>query len=275
MALRPIALITGASSGIGAELARVFAAHGHELVLVARREPVLTALAQEIETSGYQPPTILPFDLTRIDAPARIGHELASRGLAPAFVVNAAGFGLFGPAADLDRTEQLAMIDVNVRALTDLSLRWVDSLAQHRGGILNVASVAGFLPGAGFAVYHAAKAYVLSFSEALHRELQPRGIRVTVLCPGPVPTGFQERAGIGRSTFPRLLSRKADRIARDGYKGLIEGRRIVVPGFPNKVATMLPRFLPRSLMLKLGDSSKRHRAKPAAPTGWPRRPSAR
>jgi uncharacterized protein len=194
--MRPIALITGASAGIGAELARVFAAHGHELVLVARREERLTALADAIAAAGGPRPTVLSLDLARRDAVATLAAELSSRGLEPAIVVNNAGFGLVGPAAALSRAEQLAMIDLNVRALTELSLAFIDSLARHRGGILNVASVAAFLPGPGMAVYYASKAYVLSFSEALHQELSRRGIRVTALCPGPVPTEFAARAGL-------------------------------------------------------------------------------
>ena len=144
-------------------------------------------------------------------------------------------YGLFGTADKLDRAAQLAMIDLNVRALTDLSLAFIDSIERRGGGILNVASVAGFLPGPGMAVYYATKAYVLSFSEALHHELAPRGVRVTVLCPGPVPTEFQARAGVSSETLSPLLTRSAGRVAADGYRGLKEGRRVVVPGFANKV----------------------------------------
>ena len=174
-ALRPVTVITGASSGIGAALAKVFARHGHDLVLVARRQDKLAALAAEIARSGRPEPLVLPLDLGQAGASKRIGETLAARGLAPQFVVNNAAFGLLGGAADLDREEQLAMIDLNVRALTDLSLAFIDSLARHRGGILNVASVAGFLPGPGMAVYYATKAYVLSFSDALHYELGKQG----------------------------------------------------------------------------------------------------
>ena len=147
-----------------------------------------------------------------------LGEALLRRGLEPEIVVNNAGFGLLGDAAALDRAEQLAMIDLNVRALTDLSLAFVDTLARRRGGILNVASVAGFLPGPGMAVYYASKAYVLSFSEALHHELAPRGVRVTALCPGPVPTEFQARAGI--ELRAPLLTCSPEQVARAGYRGL-------------------------------------------------------
>jgi uncharacterized protein len=247
---RPVTLVTGASAGIGAALARVFAAKGHEVALLARRALQLTTLADSIESAGHKRPHILAIDLARADASTRIDDEMRGRDLEPQYVVNNAGFGLLGRAAELDRGEQLAMIDLNVRVLTDLSLRFVDSLTRQRGGILNVASVASFLPGPGMAVYHATKAYVLSFSEALHQELAPQGVRVTALCPGPVVTEFQARAGIPESYFPRFLARSAERVARDGYNGLMRGQRLVVPGAENKIATFLPRLLPRALVLK-------------------------
>jgi uncharacterized protein len=265
---RPVTVLTGASSGIGAALARVFAEHGHELALVARREAELTALADRIAAGNRKRPLVLAIDLSRSDAPARISHELISRGLEPAIVVNNAGFGLLGSATTLDRAEQLAMIDLNVRTLTDMSLRWIESLARHRGGILNVASVAGFMSGPNMAVYYATKAYVLSFSEALHVELKSRGVRVTVLAPGPVPTEFQARAGLG-ANLPRLLTVSPEKVARAGYAGLMGGRRLVVPGLGNKLVTFMPRIFPRSLMLRLVEMSQAGRK--AKPEGWPRR----
>jgi hypothetical protein len=248
---RPITLITGASAGIGAALAHEFAAHGHELVLVARREQALGALADAIAAKGANRPTVLRADLARADAVQGIAEALDQRGLEPDVVVNNAGFGLLGAADELDRAEQLAMVDLNVRVLTDLSLAFIDSLKRRRGGILNVASIAAFLPGPGMAVYYASKAYVLSFSEALHRELKPKGVRVTVLCPGPVPTGFQARAGMSDDALPRILTRSAEQVARDGYRGLMEGRRVVVPGSANRVVTTAVRFTPHRILLDL------------------------
>src|SRR5262249_1017750 len=207
-----------------------------------RREQALAALADAIAAKGAQRPTVLRADVARVEAARDIAEALEQRGLEPDVVVNNAGFGLVGTADTLDRAEQLAMIDVNVRALTDLSLAFVDSLKRRKGGILNVASVAAFMPGPGMAVYYASKAYVLSFSEALHRELKPNGVRVTVLCPGPVPTEFQARAGMAADAFPRLLTRSAEQVAKDGYRGLKAGRRVVVPGFANSVATTLTRL---------------------------------
>jgi hypothetical protein len=251
--MKPVTLITGASSGIGADLARVFAAHGHELVLVARREDRLTALAGEIAATGRPRPAVLAFDLVRRDAAAALAAELAARGLEPDIVVNNAGFGLSGAAAVLDRAEQLAMIDVNVRALTELSLAFVDSLARHRGGILNVASIAAFLPGPGMAVYHASKAYVLSFSEALHHELAGRGIRVTALCPGPVQTEFQARSGMQLPGVAKLFELPSRRVAEIGYAALMRGERVVIAGAGNRIAVALMRFVPHALLLRLVD----------------------
>ena len=156
--LRPVTVITGASAGIGVALARVFARNGHALALVARREDRLRALADEIAATGSPKPLVIAADLQRSDAARVIGEALAAQGAEPQFMVNNAGFGLVGAAASLDREDELAMIDVNMRALTELSLAFVDSLARHRGGILNVGSMAGFLPGPGMAVYYATKA---------------------------------------------------------------------------------------------------------------------
>jgi len=172
----------------------------------------------------------------------------------PEIIINNAGFGLTGPAAELDHAEQLMMIDLNVRMLTELSLAFIEPLQRHRGGILNVASVAAFLPGPGMAVYYASKAYVLSFSEALHRELLPRGVRVTALCPGPVPSEFQQRAGVRREHYPRVFTQSAERVAELGYRGLAAGRRLVVPGFANRLTTILLRLAPRGLPAAIVES---------------------
>ena len=253
----PVTLITGASAGIGTALADVFANHGHKLILVARRAPQLKALADAIEQRGHIRPQIIAIDLGQADATQWIESELREAGHEPQYVVNNAGFGLMGEAVVLDRDQQLAMIDLNVRVLTDLSLRFSDSLVRHRGGILNVASVAAFMPGPGMTVYHATKAYVLAFSEALHVELAPSGVRVTALCPGPVETEFQARAGVPPGYFPRLLARSAERVAQDGYAALMRGQRVVVPGSGNRVATMLSGLVPRGLAMRLVRASRR------------------
>jgi short-subunit dehydrogenase len=248
--MTPVTLITGASAGIGMELARVFARHGHALALTARRKERLDALASEIAAGGGAKPLTLALDLAQPGAAARIGEALATNGLKPQFIVNNAGFGLVGRAAALPCDEQLGMINVNVRAVTDLSLAFVDSLERQRGGILNVASVAGFLPGPGSAVYYASKAFVLSLTEALHEELRPRGIRVTCLCPGPVATEFQARAGVAGEAPPWPLAVTAARVADAGYRGLMRGQRVVIPGLANKlVAQLAARWTPRRILL--------------------------
>jgi uncharacterized protein len=263
--MKPVTIITGASAGIGAELARVFARNGHTLVLLARRKDKLSALAAEIAASGKPEPLVLAIDLSLRDAVARVSDALRACEFEPQYIVNNAGFGLIGPAAELERVEQGNMIDLNVRALTDFSLAFVDSLARHRGGVLNVASVAGFLPGPGMAVYYASKAYVLSFSQALHRELAPRGVRVTCLCPGPVETEFAARAGVTEQGAPAFLSVSAAKVAAAGYRGLMRGRRIVVPGVVNKVISFLPRILPRTLLLSVLAKRQKRRASSPAP----------
>jgi len=258
-ALKPVTLITGASAGIGVALAYEFAAHGHELVLVARRTAQLEGLADAIAARGQIKPQVVTADLIKADAAAHVADELRSRGLEPNFVVNNAGFGLLGSAAELDRDEQLAMIDLNARTLTDLSLRFIESLTRHRGGILNVASLASFLPGPGLAVYYATKAYVLPFSEALHHELKPKGVRVTALCPGPVATDFQARAGMPAGYFPSILDKGAPSVAIQGYNGLMKGKRVVIPGHANRLAAFLPRLAPRGVVLAVMNRF-RHRA---------------
>jgi short-subunit dehydrogenase len=257
--LRPVTVITGASAGIGAALAHVFARNGHELALVARREDRLRALADEIAATGRAKPLVIVADLQLPGATLLIGDALAAQGAEPQFMVNNAGFGLVGTAASLDREEELAMIDVNMRALTELSLAFIESLARHRGGILNVGSMAGFLPGPGMAVYYATKAYVLSFSEALHSELKSRGVRVTVLCPGPVPTEFAARAGLSENMAPGILTQSAESVAEAGYLGLMQGRRIVIPGLANKLVSLLIRIFPRRLLLALVNARQSRR----------------
>ena len=244
-----VTLITGASAGIGTELARVFASNGHRVVLVARRADRLAALAGEIAAAGRAAPIVIPCDLQQPDACDKIAAVLAAEGVEVEYVVNNAGYGLFGKAVELDRAEQLGIIDVNVSAMTDLSLRFADSLIRHRGGILNVGSIAGFLPGPGMAVYYASKAYVLSFSEALRRELAPRGVRVTALCPGPVPSEFQARAGFKPGFDSAILNVSASDVAQAGYRGLMANKRAVLPGLGIKIVPFLLRLFPRWFIL--------------------------
>jgi uncharacterized protein len=251
MAAKPVTLITGAATGIGAAFATVFADHGHELVLASRRLDRLERFADAIAAGGRSRPASIAVDLAREDGPGRLADELASRALEPSIVVNNAGSGLRGEASALDRAQQLGIIDLNIRALTDLSLRWTDSMARHGGGLINVSSLAGFFPGPLMAVYYASKAYVTSFTEALHQELLPRGIRVTAVCPGPVATEFHARAGVDDRQLPRRLTRSAERVARDGYAGFMRNERVVIPGTFNRILANAPRFLPRAAVLTL------------------------
>ena len=244
-----VTLITGASAGIGTELARIFASNGHRLALVARRANRLAALAAEIAAAGGSAPIVIPCDLEQPDCGDRIAAALAAAGVEVEFVVNNAGFGLFGSAIELDREQQLGMIAVNIRAMTDLSLRFSDQLIRHRGGILNVGSIAGFLPGPGMAIYYASKAYVLSFTEALRGELGRLGVRVTVLCPGPVPTEFQTRAGFEPGFDSAVLDVSAADVAQAAYRGLMANKRAVLPGFGIKLVPLLLRLFPRGFIL--------------------------
>ena len=243
-----VTLITGASAGIGSELARVFASHGHQLALVARRAERLQALASDIVAQGGAAPILIPCDLEANDAGDRIADALTDAGVEVEYIVNNAGFGLFGRATDMDRVQQLGIVAVNVRMVTDLSLRFADSIIRHKGGILNVASIAGFLPGPGMAVYYASKAYVLHFTEALHQELGSKGVRVTALCPGPVPSEFQQRAGFQPGMDSAILNVSAADVAKDGYRGLMAGKRIVLPGLGIKIVPFLLRFFPRGFV---------------------------
>src|SRR5258708_21846455 len=244
-----VTLIPGASAGIGAELARVFASKGHRVALVARRAERLAALAGEIRASGGAAPIVIPCGLEQPDAGDKIAAALAAEGVEVEFVVNNAGFGLFGRAIELDRAEQLGIVAVNIRAMTDLSLRFSDQLIRHRGGILNVSAIAGFLPGPGMAVYYASKAYVLSFSEALRRELAHCGVRVTALCPGPVPSEFQARAGYKPGFDSAILNVSAADVAQAGDRGLMANERAVLPGLGIKVVPLLLRLVTRGVIL--------------------------
>lgn len=248
---RPVTIVTGASEGIGTELARVFAGKGHDLVLVARRRERLEALADELASGEHPRPLVVALDLAAPQAPAQLAEALDAAGVAPAFLVNNAGYGAVGLFAGSEAESQLGMIDLNVRALTALTQRFLPSIVAAKGGILNVASVAAFAPGPGMAVYYASKAFVLSFSEALAAELAKQGVRVSALCPGPVVTGFQARAGFDAAMLkgmgPAVLT--ARETAEAGYEGLMAGRRVVVPGRINKVLVRAMAWIPHAILL--------------------------
>lgn len=249
---RATALITGASSGIGLELARLLASDGYDLVLSARAEGPLRRLAGEMTARFGVAAQPLPEDLALPGAADRLSQRVHDTGVTVEVLVNNAGFGEYGPFAARDPAEIAGLLHVNVQALTLLTrLTLPGMLARGRGRILNVASTAAFFPGPLMTVYYASKAYVLSFSQGLAGELAGSGVTVTCLCPGPTATGFQERAGLrGGRLVGRSLMDPA-RVAREGYAGLRRGRALVVPGALNRFAIQIPRWLPRRAVARL------------------------
>lgn len=246
-------LITGASSGIGLELARLFAHDGYDLVLVARSLDKLDRLGAELaQRHGIRSHSV-GADLAAPDAPGAIVETLRQTAVRVDVLVNNAGYGIYGPFATTDLRSELDLLQVNIVALTHLTKLLVpEMLARGAGRILNVASTAGFQPSPFLAVYAASKAYVLSFSEALGEELAGTGVTVTTLCPGPTVTGFQARAGMeGVRLFRGPLLMDAAPVARAGYEGLMRGRRLVVPGVGNKLLMESVRFAPRRLVTKI------------------------
>lgn len=250
---RQTALITGASSGIGLDFTWLLAEAGHDVVLVARGEEKLQALAKEVEAKHGVRAVALASDLADPAAPSRLVEALKARGLKVDVLVNNAGFGGYGAFAEADAEEQQRMIQVNVMALTALTrLLLPDMVARKAGRILNVASTAAFQPGPLMAVYYATKAYVLSFSEALGNELEGTGVTVTCLCPGPTKTGFQGRAKMEESKLVKGKEMMDSRtVARVGMEALMRGQAVVIPGFMNKMLANSVRFLPRSTATRI------------------------
>lgn len=250
--MQQTALITGASSGIGRDVARLFAADGYAVVLVARRADALQTLADELGRQHHVKATILAADLARPEAPAQLFHALAGAETPIDVVVNNAGFGLQGTVAELPLERQLEMIQVNVTALTALTRLFLPGMLQrNRGGVLNVASTAAFQPGPLMAVYYATKAYVASFTEAIADEVRESALRVSCLAPGPTATGFAEAAAMtGSNLFRRGTMTSAD-VARIGYEGWKNGRVLVVPGLSNKFGVSLVRISPRSMVRRV------------------------
>ena len=243
------ALITGASSGIGLELARVFAGHRHDLVLVARTASKLEALADECRRAGVKA-HVLPADLSDVDGRADVVRRVGELGLAIDILVNNAGYGAYGPFLETSLESELAMIQLNVAATTELTKRFLPSMVQRRAGrIMNVASTAAFFPGPLMAVYYATKAYVLSFSEAIAKELEGTGVTVTALCPGPTESGFAAAANQQESKLiaGRKLPTSAD-VARAGYDALMRGDVVYIPGIANKAMSIVPRLFPRGMV---------------------------
>lgn len=261
---RGTVLITGASSGIGLALARLFARDGFSLVLTARNEQRLAAIAAELRSRGDAPIAIIAADLALADDLERLFRTVHESGAPIDILVNNAGFGGAGAFATTGLDDELMMIELNIAALTQLTKRLLPSmLARGHGRILNVASIAAFQPGPYMAVYYATKAYVLSFSEALAEELTGTGVTVTTLCPGPTETGFASRARmrafeVAGGRIPGAVM-DAESVAAAGYRGLLRGDRIVIPGLAGKAAALAVRFLPRKLVTRIGAALNRGR----------------
>jgi len=246
------ALVTGASSGIGRELARQFAAHGYDLVVVARNMDALEQLAHELTRAHRVQARALSVDLADRTAARRIYEDLQHRNTLIDVVVNNAGFGLRGALAELSLERQLEMIQVNITVLTELTRLFLPGMRlRNQGGILNVGSTAGFQPGPLMTVYYATKAYVLSFTEGLAEELAGSALRISCVAPGPTATHFAEHAGTTHTRLSRLEKMSAADVARIAYDGWTRGSVVVVPGAANRIGTALVRVSPRPLVRKL------------------------
>jgi short-subunit dehydrogenase len=251
-AFKPATLITGASAGLGAEFARQCAARGERVVLVARRKERLEELAAEI--GGAE---IIVADLSQPGAGTKVVGEAISRDLWVRTLINNAGFGLIGQFERLSLAKQLEMIDLNVRALTNLTYVVLNDMRlRGEGAILNVASTAAFQPGPKMAVYFATKAFVLSFTEALHEELKPHGIKVSCLCPGPTRTEFGDVAGFGGNGLFDRVAMNAPEVVEAGLAGLDRNRAVVVTGWVNKLGAASTRFAPRSVVRRIAGAIK-------------------
>jgi short-subunit dehydrogenase len=246
------ALVTGASGGIGEELARLFAADGHDLVLVARSEEKLKRLAEELGAKHSVRARVVPSDLSRPEAPREIFDALEREGVRVDALVNNAGIGSWGLFAETDLKQELELLQINVVALTHLTKLFLPAMiARGRGYVCNVASTAAFQPGPLMAVYYASKAYVLSLSEALANECEGTGVRISALCPGPTETGFVAAAGMSESKLFDRGAMTARAVALEGYRGLLAGKTIVIPGTRNALVARTVGFMPRKLVTKV------------------------
>jgi short-subunit dehydrogenase len=241
-----VVLITGASGGIGYELAKLFARGRHNLVLVARSAEKLAQVATELQSHGAAVKTIA-LDLATPPAPKFLFDQLQREGIAIDILINNAGFGTFGQFAQMPEEEILGQISLNITALTELTRLFLPPMVSRRSGrIMNVASTAGFQPGPLMAVYYATKAYVISFSEALANELRDSGVTVTCFCPGATHTGFAKRAGTEKSRlFKQVGAMGAEKVALDGYRAVMEGRTLAISGTHNWLVAQSTRFAPR------------------------------
>jgi short-subunit dehydrogenase len=242
-------LITGASAGIGYELAKLFARDHHNLVLVARSGDRLAHVAAEFQRYGVTVKTVA-LDLAESPAPRFLFDQLQRESICVDILINNAGFGAYGEFAQMRQQEILGQINLNITALTELTHLFVQPMVGRRKGrIMNVASTAGFQPGPLMAVYYATKAYVISFSEALANELRDSGVTVTCFCPGATHTGFAKRAGNDKSRlFRKMGAMAAEKVAQDGYRAVMEGRTLAISGMHNWITAQSTRFAPRKMV---------------------------
>ena len=247
------ALVTGASGGIGVDLAECFARDGYDVILAARSQSALNDVAAKLSEKYKVLATPIVVDLGAIGAGKKLAGEIAARTLSVDVLVNNAGYGTAGAFAGSDEADQLGMVDLNVRALVELThIYWPRMLANKRGGVLNVASTAAFQPGPLMAIYYATKAFVLSFSEALWKEAEGTGVHVSCLCPGPTVSNFRERAGTGKTRLSRVgTPMSSASVARQGYRGLQRNTRVVVTGGRNRLLASLVPYLPRRTILTM------------------------
>ena len=254
-------LITGASAGLGEGFARAFAAQGEDLILTARRAERLEALAAELREKHGVAVHLFPADLAQPDAPGQLLAAIAAAGLTIDQLVNNAGYGAQGAFAEGDAADQLGMIDLNCRALVALTRGVLpDMVARRAGGVLNIASTAAFQPGPWMAVYYATKAFVLSFSEAVHEEVKGHNVRVAALCPGPTRTEFADRAGLGDSPLFRRFARSSDTVVRDGLKALAGNQAMRISGAANAFMAESIRFTPRFLARRIAGTLQKTRS---------------
>ena len=262
--MKRTALITGATSGIGLELTRIFARDGHNLVLVARNERGLQQLAQDLQGRHQVTVKVVPKDLTVRTAAEEIFQELNQESISIDFLVNNAGFSVFGAFAKVDLRSITDMMQVNMASLTELTRLFLDPMIERKfGRILNVASTAAFQAGPFMAVYYASKAYVLWFSEAIANELNGSGVTVTALCPGPTATEFQKRAGmekiaLGEGSVLQMMD--AATVARKGYSGMMRGKSVVIPGVMNRIVAIVSQMVPRKVATQVTRKLQEERA---------------
>jgi short-subunit dehydrogenase len=250
--MKKVALVTGASAGLGAEFARQLSKRGYRLVLAARRKDRIEELARELGKARA-----VAIDLSKKDSAAQLLADIEANGETVDLLVNNAGFGLIGRFAELDAKRERQMIDLNVGTLTDLCRAVAPQMITRKSGsILNVASTAAFQPGPKMAVYFATKAFVLSLTEALHEELKPHGVKVSCLCPGPTRTEFGEVAGFGGNGMFDRVAMDAPEVVKAGLDGLENNKAVVIPGIINKAGALSGRFAPRSVVRKIAGAIK-------------------